>query len=456
LAATFVQATAGTGVTSGLTASAQYSSNVTAGNLLVAVVKRRTIGASARIAVANVCDDVGNKWKQATEGVTAGKNHLHGVDVWYCDQAGGANRPIVTATVQGFPDDPPNGLRVLVLEYGGGAGGYECVDSTGCQEIDGRSGSIRTRDTCAPNDLLVSVIGNDSSAFTAPSGFTSRLTDTSIGFAVADKLDSGARAAQTATWTRLTHNTVGYGVIVAFKTGGIRTGDEIRLLSTQYRLEPLGRGVSPPPGTAISPAFNGPTAGNTLICFVSPYVDNDVVAIDDDHGNTWRRLFHCGNDTIGLGQNAVWIAQNVVGSAPTITLTATMVAGESILWNQTLWLLMEYVNLAMDAVVLTSGNALMHAPSNAPTASTRGTLDGRETLVLSYIGGQVNNFDGLEPKAGWHSRWSDSMGSNAVIERVVSTAVVQTAGWTYNVVQGSSLFVIALGAPNPRRRAHTR
>jgi hypothetical protein len=127
-----------------------------------------------------------------------------------------------------------------------------------------------------------------------------------------------------------------------------------------------------------------------------------------------------------------------------------MVAGESILWNQNLWLLMEYVNLTDDAIVLASGNALMHAPSNAPTVSTRDALDGREALVLSYIGGQVNNFDGLKPNAGWHSRWSDSMGSNAVIERVVGMPTVQTAGWTYNVVQGSSSFVIALGAPNPR------
>jgi hypothetical protein len=448
LAATFVQAVAGTGVTSGLTANAQYETDVSTGNLLVAVVRRRTSGACARIAVVNVCDDVGNKWKQAAEGVTAGANHLHGVDVWYCDQAGGGNRPIVTATVQGFPDDPPNGLRVLVLEYGGGAGGFECVESTGYQEIDGRSGSITTRDTCAPNDLLVTVIGNDSSAFTTPSGFTSRLTDTSIGFAVADKLDSGESAAQTATWSGLSHNTVGYGLIVAFKIGGIRTGNEVRLLSTQYRLEPLGRGVDPPPGTAISPAFHAPTPGNTLVCFVSPYVDNDVVAIEDDHGNEWRRLFHGGNDTIGLAQNAAWIALDVVGSAPTITLTATLVAGETILWNQTLWLLMEYANLAGDAVVLTAGNALMHASSNAPMASTDEELRGRETLVLGYIGGQVNNFDGLKPNPGWHSRWSDSMGSNAVIERVVSSPTKLTAGWTYNVVQGCSLFVIALGAPS--------
>jgi hypothetical protein len=448
MTAAFVQGAAGIGVTSGRIASAQFDSNVLAGNLLVAVVKRRTTGPNARIAVVNVIDDVGNKWKQAAEGVTAGATHLHGVDVWYCDQAGGGNRPIVTAAVQGFPDDPPKGLRVLVLEYGDGAGGFECVESTGYCEIDGRSGSISTRDTCSPNDLLVTVIGNDSSAYTTPRGFVSRLTDTTIGFAVADKLDSGAGATQTARWTGLTGNTAGYGLIVAFKPGGIRTADQIRSLSTQYRLEPLGRGVHPPRGTAISPPFRAPTPGNTLICFVSPYVDNDVVALRDDHGNTWTRLFHGGNDTVGLGQNSAWIARNVVGAAPTITLIATMVAGESILWNQTLWLLIEYANLAEDAIVIAAGNALMHASSDSPSVSTDGAHDGCETLMLSYIGGQVNNFDGLRPNAGWHSRWSDSMGSNGVIERVVSTQEVQTAGWTYNVVQGCSLFVVALGAPN--------
>ena len=460
MVATFVQATAGTAVTSGKVATAQYGSNVTAGNLLVAVVKRRipVSDPDGRIALAYVTDDQGNPWKQANEGVTGdaaapfGANHFHGVDIWYCDRAVvGGVRPIVTATVQGFPNEVVNGLRVLVLEYANGAGGLECVETIGVHEVDGTTGSIVTRDSCSANDLLISVVGNNSSAFTVPSGWNSRLSDTSIGFCVADKLDSGAAGAQTAAWTGMTSNTLGYGLIVAFKPGGTRTANQPRCVRTQWRLEELGSAV--PAGTAISPAFRSPAVGNTLILYTSPYVGNDVAAVNDDHGNTWRRLFDGGYDTTGDGHNSLWVCRRCIGPAATITLTATLVAGNSYLWNQTFWLLMEYVNLPADVDVLTAGNALMHAPSDHPTVATADPTSGLETLVLGFIGGAVNNFDGLKPDAGWQSRFLDSMACVGAVERLVTAPTVQTAGWSFNIVQPTSLFVITLGSPNPRRRA---
>ena len=78
---------------------------------------------------------------------------------------------------------------------------------------------------------------------------------------------------------------------------------------------------------------------------------------------------------------------------------------------------------------------------------------GLETLVLGFLGGAVNNFDGLKPDAGWQSRFMDSMACVGAIERLVTAPAVQTAGWSYNVVQPTSLFVITLGSPNTQRRA---
>ena len=224
MAATFVQANAGTGVASGKVATAQYGVNVTAGNLLVACVACRVPTGS--VAVVSVTDDVGNRWKQAAEGCTIGALFAdadqRGVDVWYCDQATGGNRPRVTATWQGFPDSGVNnGMRVLVLEYGGGAGGYECVETIGVGEVDGTTGTVTTIDNCSANDLLVSIVGNNASANTVPAGWNSRVNDTTYGMAVADLLDSGAGGAtKSAAWTGMTSNTKGYGLVVAFKLGG--------------------------------------------------------------------------------------------------------------------------------------------------------------------------------------------------------------------------------------------
>ena len=414
-----------------------------------------------RIALAYVTDDQGNPWKQAAEGVTGdadapyGDKHFHGVDVWYCDQAAvGGVRPVVTATIQGFPNGVPNGLRVLVFEYAG-AGGLECVETTGMAEIDGTTGSITTRDSCSPNDLLISVVGGNAAAYTVPSGWNSRVNDTTYGFAVADKLDSGVAGAQSAAWTAMTSNSLGYGLIVAFKTGGTRTSVQPRCVRTQYRVEELFSGV--PAGTAISPAFRSPAVDNTLLLFISPYVGNDVTSINDDHGNTWRRLFDGGYDTTGDGHCSLWVCRRSIGSAPTITLTATLIRGNRHeLWNQALWLLFEYANLPADVDVLTAGNALMHGHSTHPTVATVDPTSGVETLVLGFLAGAVNNFDGLKPDAGWQSRFMDSMACVGAIERLVTAPAVQTAGWSFNIVQPTSLFVITLGSPNPQRRAVCR
>ena len=80
---TNVQNTAGTRVTAGTqpwSVSKQYASNVTTGNMLVAIVSR-VATVNSPPTVGQVSDDQGNPWHQAVEC----SNSHYGVDMWVCE-----------------------------------------------------------------------------------------------------------------------------------------------------------------------------------------------------------------------------------------------------------------------------------------------------------------------------------------------------------------------------------
>ena len=123
-----LQTAVGRRVTSGRTVTARYTKTVRKGSLLVAVVSRLSTRTLAPT-VGQVSDDQGNHWLQAVEYFTA----IHyGVDIWYCEAAGGGNRPIVTGKCLDYPVRPgTDGMRMTLLEYSG-ARGFELCDQI-CQ-----------------------------------------------------------------------------------------------------------------------------------------------------------------------------------------------------------------------------------------------------------------------------------------------------------------------------------
>ena len=230
-----LQASEGTRVVGGSTISATYGSNVTAGSLLVAVVTRSTgINTST---VGQVTDNQGNYWKQAVE---LGTSTGYGVDIWYCESAGGGNKPQVTATQLLFANQSGTptyntGINMTLLEYSG-ASGYELVDQIGQSFITTTSVTATTWYNMASNhDLAISAVMGNMSAATVPSGWNSRTADTTQKFYVADNLDTGTSSGSTysAAWTGLTGGSAGVAVIATFiQTGVAATAP--RLVQTTY------------------------------------------------------------------------------------------------------------------------------------------------------------------------------------------------------------------------------
>jgi hypothetical protein len=313
----------GTRVTSGTTISATYASNVGAGNLLVAIISRT--GASIPPTVGQVTDNHGNKWRQVTE-VIDGTSR--GLDMWCCESAGGGNQPTVTASLNGFPLNAISGMNMAIMEYSGGSG-YELTDAMGTTNGSTTSLSVATNyATTATHDLVLSALVGDQSAATVPSGWTSRIADTTQHLWVAE-VDSGASTGvQTAAWTSLTGATHNAAIVAAFRQTGVAATSP-HVLQSAYYEPPIQT------GQALSNALIGypvnPTAGNTLVAFVtganyegsnSPIITGaKVSAVTDTAGNVWRKIADQGIDNNGGLDWSVWVVNGCKGGTTTLTAT---------------------------------------------------------------------------------------------------------------------------------------
>jgi hypothetical protein len=176
-----VQSIAGSRVVGGNTISATYASNVGSGHLLVAVITRSTGPQVSTIG--EVKDNQGNHWKHAVEygGDSLGLGP-YGVDIWYCEFAGGGNKPTVTATQLLFADTSGTivyntGINIELLEYSGNSG-FELVDVIGQAQIVGTTCTVSAWNVMTQNgDLAISAIMGNMSSATIPSGWTSRVAD---------------------------------------------------------------------------------------------------------------------------------------------------------------------------------------------------------------------------------------------------------------------------------------
>ena len=207
-----------------------------------------------------------------------------------------------------------------------GAGGLECVETIG----------HGTRSTAPPgrsppataahaNDLLISVVGDNASAYTVPSGWNSRVYDTTYGFAVADKLDTVRAGAQSRGVDRHDLQQLGYGLIVAFKTGGMRTSVPAAL--RPHAVAARGAVLGLFRRVRRSARHSGRPRSATRCSSTSARTWATMCRHQRRPRQHVARLFDGGYDTTGDGHSSLWVCRRCIGPAPTITLTATLVAG---------------------------------------------------------------------------------------------------------------------------------
>jgi len=434
-----LQMAEGTRVTTGRTISARYLHGVKAGSLLVAVVSRRSTGVLAPT-IGQVSDDQGNHWRQAVEFFTG--NH-YGVDIWYCESAGGGPAPTVTAIGLGYPVLPGiSGMNVALFEYAGAAG-FELCDQISQVRITGPSMRGTTNFALvADHELAISAIVGDMSEATVPQGWSGRLADEEQRCFIADNLDTGGSSAGsrlTAHWTGLAGATGGAGVVATFVPKGVPATSR-RLVQSSYT------------DSAILPAETGhptwqsqsypvaPARGNTLVAFMNgsiyhPNIDcGSIVSVTDSAGGTWRRAGESGPDDHTGINISCWICDSAVGGPTTLDVTFSNAS------QQLACLLLEFANLPGPLTVQslnrrTFGVDVPHL--STPTAISAGDIAfAFRTSIFVLPQG---------PGApAWKQIMSDTTGANALM-MLDAPAGTLTAAWSGSVVMGGlDMLLLAL------------
>ncbi len=436
-----LQSTEGVRVTQGRTIAVRYRAKVQPGSLLVAVVSRSSASTLAPT-IGQVADDAGNHWRQAVEFFT--DDHF-GLDLWYCESAGGGNRPTVRAIGLGYPPLPGiTGMNMQLLEYAG-ASGFELCDQIGQARISGASVASTTNFAlAADHELAISVVMGDMSAATVPPGWNRRLADTTQRCWVADTVDTGTANTGRplrARWTGLTGGTKGVGIVATFVPKGVPATNR-RLVQSSYTdsaILPAGAGHAV---WTSQPYPVNPTRGNTLVAFMNGSIYNPAIQcgsiqhVTDSAGGHWHRLAESGPDDHTGINISCWMCPSAVGG-PT-ELTATF-SNDS---QQLSCLLLEFANLP--ANLLVSGVERRTFGSDVPPLSISTPLAAGD-MALAY---RTSIF--VLPQgpgsADWHQILSDTTGANALM-MLDTAAGPLTATWSGSVVRGGlDMLLLALRA----------
>jgi hypothetical protein len=411
------------------------------GSLLVAVVSRlssRTLAPT----IGQVSDDQGNHWRQAVEYFTG--DH-YGVDLWYCESAGGGDKPTVTGTGLGYPVRPGTyGMSMTVFEYSGAAG-FELCDQICQADITGTTAPVKTNFSLHSNDeLAISVIVGDMSSAIVPIGWNSRLADTTQKCYIADNLSTGESSAGSplsATWTGLTEASTGAAIVATFVPRGVHPGKR-RLVQSSYTdsaILPAGRGHR----AWRSQAYPvDPTAGNTLVAFMNgsiyhPNIDcGSVVSVTDSAGGHWYKAGESGvDDHTGINISC-WICQSAVGGPTFLTAKFSNAS------QQLACLLLEFANLPAHLMVQ-SLNRRTFGGDDPPLTSRASAGDIAFALRTSIF---------VLPQGpgspAWKQMMSDTTGANALMMLNTPTGEL-TASWSGSVVGGGlDILLLALSADN--------
>jgi hypothetical protein len=441
---TLLQSAQGPRVTSGRTVAAQYRSNVKAGSLLVAVVSRMSTEVLAPT-IGQVSDDRGNRWRQAVE-YFAG-NH-YGVDIWYCESAGGGNKPLVTGIGLGYPVLPGiSGMTMALLEYAG-ASGYELCDQICQADITGPSVTATTNfDLTSDHELAISAVMGGMSSATVPEGWNARVGDATQRFYIADNLDTGSSSAGSrlgAAWTGLAGAHAGAAIVATFVPKGVSSGSR-RLVQSCYTdsaILPAGLGHA----AWRSQAYPvDPAPGNTLVAFMNgsiynPSIDcGSIVSVTDSAGGTWYKAGQSGvDDHTGINISC-WVCDSAVGGPTALTATFSNAS------QQLACLLLELANLPKRLTVQslgrrTFGGDLPHLSADRPISAGDIAFAFRTSIYVRPQG---------PGSPGWKQILSDTTGANALM-MLDTRAGELTASWSGALITGGlDMLIVALGAGLP-------
>jgi hypothetical protein len=414
---------------------------VSAGSLLVAVVTRKSTGVLAPT-IGQVFDDQGNHWRQAVEFFS---DNFYGVDIWYCESAGGGNRPTVRATGLEYPVLPGiTGMNMELLEYAGSSG-FELCDQICQSTISGTSVTATTNfDLVADHELAISVIMGDISSATVPTGWNSRLADTTQECFVADNLDTGASSAGAplrAIWKDLRGGGSGVAIMATFVPRGV-PGDSRRLVQSSYTdsgILPTGMGHA---AWTSQPYPVNPKAGNTLVAFMNGSIYNpsiecgSIVSVTDSAGGTWRKLGESGPDEHTGINISCWICPSAIGGPTTLTATFSNAS------QQLACLLLEFANLPPHLKVAslerrTFGGDVPRLSSGIPISAGDVAFAYRTSIFVLPQG---------PGSPGWKQILSDTTGANALM-MLNTPAGELTAAWSGAVVHdGLDILMVSLAA----------
>ncbi len=436
-----LQTAVGRRVTSGRTVTARYKRQVRRGSLLVAVVSRLSTQTLAPT-VGQVSDDQGNHWLQAVEYFTA--RHF-GVDIWYCESAGGGDRPTVTGRCLDYPVFPgTQGMRMTLLEYSG-ARGFELCDQICQADITATTATATTNFDLESNDeLVISAIVGDMSSAVVPKGWNSRLADATQGCYIADTLSSGDSSIGSplsAEWTGLTGARAGAAVLATFVPRGTssRSRRLVQSCYTDSAILPAGRGHA----RWRSQAYPvDPRPGNTLVAFMNgsiyhPRIDcGSVIEVTDSAGNHWYKAGESGvDDRTGINISC-WICQSAVGGPTSLTATFSNAS------QQLACLLLEFANLPAHLKVKSVsrrsfGGDNPHLTTGTPVSAGDIAFAYRTSIYVLPQG---------PGSPRWRQMMSDTTGANALMMLDTPYGDV-TASWSGSVVNGTlDLLLIALSA----------
>jgi len=446
-----LQASAGTPLTSGtppLSITKQYPSNVTAGSLLVAVIFR--YGTATPPTVGQVTDDKGNYWNQAVEYADTASNA--GCELWYCESAGGGNKPTVTATLIGYPTNAISDMNIVVLEYSGNSG-YQLVDGIGQATIITATTSTPTTSSSltANHELAISAVSCNSSTTgaTIPSGWTSRYNSTGPQQTIADNVDTGASSSGStfgAAWTGLTGSGhKGAAIIATFVPIGSSSSTP-HLLQTSYVNPPLGGSLTTARTSQAFPV--NPTPGNMLVLIgnaqtiTGGHATVPLIGVTDTAGNRWKWAGESLQDAGTAVDFYIWTCSNCVGGATTLTLTFPQPM------ETASFLLLEIAATGGATVVDSTGRSSF---SSVASVSTAASVRAGDIAFAVYTAVFSNHL--CSPTSGWRQVFSDTIGGTWMEMQPVTAAGVLTASWGITGEAAVDCLVTAL-RPAPSLGVH--
>lgn len=417
--------------------SKKFATDVQSNSILVAFIQRGAFTLDGPLpSVESVWDDQGNPWKQVVE---ASPNFgWRGIDVWVCERATPTGTaPTVTAIQAAFTRYATN-LNMLLVEYSTNNVCHEVIDTYGITESSTTSLALSTLDSTVSHDFLVATICGGFSAVTLPTGFTSRVTDTADGWVVCDNIDSGAAGVISATFSGLTGNTNAIGALIAFRAQGMVNSSGCYRRSSTYWAPPV---ILAGTNTLVLPTYPfTPVAGDTmLVGFVPEGFGSSVTNVTDDQGNKWYKVADMGDDTLGGIWVSIWCAQNVAGTAPTLTVTfSSSASGFGSAFTA------DYANFPTVTAVDRGIKNLMYGITASPSCSGMAQPGDYVAFFINNDFGPFNNF---QAGAGWRPILMDSNGGAGWFEkRGLSAGGTETITFTYdNANVEGSIVGMALG-----------